>query len=181
MRVPTFLLIAFSLAVPETAGAQPAARTFDELAKRLGRADEVWITDATGKETKSTVVTIGTSTLTVNTKHGPLDLKAADIVRIRQKRPDPIWNGMLIGALAGAAYPLWYFSRMYETGESLRENVDGVGVGAVAGACVGAWIDRRVRGRKTIYERPARSARFAVTPAVSRRTLVVKVAMVLKE
>jgi hypothetical protein len=90
------LLIAVTMAVPEIAGAQPPARTFDELSRHLGRSDEVWITDATGKETKSRIVTVTASMLTVNTKQGQLDLQAGDIVRVRQKRP--IWNGILIGA-----------------------------------------------------------------------------------
>jgi hypothetical protein len=161
-----FLLTATLVTVPQIAGAQPPARTFDELSRHLGRSDEVWITDATGKETKSRIVTISASMLTVNTKQGPLDLQTGDIVRVRQRRPDPIWNGILIGALAGASYPLWYFSRMYETGESLRENVDSVGVGAVTGACVGAWIDRRIRGKKTIYERSGGRA-MLITPDLS--------------
>jgi hypothetical protein len=175
------LMLAIAVAVPAVAAAQPPARTFDELAKRLGRADEVWITDAGGKESKSTVVTIGSSTLTVNTKHGPLDLQAADIVRVRQKQPDPIWNGILIGVVSGAAYPLWYFSKGYETGESLKENVEGVLMAGAIGGCIGAWIDSRVRGRRIIYERPARSARFTIAPALSRRALGVSVAMTLKE
>ena len=80
MRVPSlFLLIAVIVAVPEIAEAQPPALTFDELSKRLGSSDEVWITDASGKETKSRIVTISASMLTVNTKQGPLDLRASDI------------------------------------------------------------------------------------------------------
>lgn len=175
-----FLLIAVTMAVPEIAEAQPPARTFDELSRHLGRSDEVWITDATGKETKSRIVTISASMLTVNTKQGPLDLQAGDIVRVRQKRPDPIWNGILIGALAGAAYPLWYFSRMYETGESLGENVDGVGVGAVTGACLGAWIDRRIKGKKTIYERAGGRA-MVITPAFSGRRASVHVSFRIRD
>ena len=96
----------------------------------------------------------------------------------RQKRPDPIWNGILIGALAGAAYPFWYFNKGYETGESLRENVGGVG--AVVGVCVGAWIDRRVRGEKVICERPGRRA-MLVTPAFSGRRVSVHVSFRIRD
>ena len=96
----------------------------------------------------------------------------------RQKRPDPIWNGILIGAWAGAAYPFWYFNKGYETGESLRENVGGVG--AVVGVCVGAWIDRRVRGKKVIYERPGGRA-MLVTPAFSGRRVSVHVSFRIRD
>jgi hypothetical protein len=69
---------------------------------------------------------------------------------------------------------------MYETGESLGENVDAVGVGAIIGVCLGVWIDRRIKGKKTIYERAGGRA-MVITPAFSGRGASVRVSFRIRD
>jgi hypothetical protein len=161
--------------LPGLANAQPAARTFDELATRLKPSEDVWITDRSGTEVKARLADVTATTLTIQTRAGRLDLKADDVVRVRQRRPDPKWNGALIGAAAALAFPVWLCSNSYETGETCGENVQALGFVAVVGAGIGVWIDSMIKGRKVLYERPGGTATLRVAPLVSQRSIGVTV------
>jgi hypothetical protein len=166
----------FIILLPAGAAAQ-SARAFDELVTQLKPADEIWVTDTSGKETRFRLVDITASALTVQTVAGRLDLGPADVVRVRQRRPDPKWNGALIGAVAALAFPVWLCSNSYETGETCGENAQALGFIAFVGAGAGAWIDSLIKGRKVVYERPGAVARVRVAPLLSRRSIGVGVSV----
>jgi hypothetical protein len=171
-------IAALVLVLPAAAGAQPA-RTFDALATQLTPADDIWVTDASGKETKSRLVDITSTALTIQTRAGRLDLGPGDVVRVRQRRPDPKWNGALIGAAAALAFPVWLCSNSYESGETCSENVHALAFIAVVGAGSGAWIDSLIKGRKVVYERPGAAARLRIAPLLSPCAIGVRVSVPL--
>ena len=84
---------------------------------------------------------------------------------------DPLWNGMAIGAAAGAAVGLWYVPARHckavnpECPLLLRI---GVGIPAVAsGAALGAWIDRLFDRRGHGQALTAKTSRTFIMPVVA--------------
>jgi hypothetical protein len=179
MRHPGWIAAATIALLPALANAQPAVRTFDELATQLKPSEDIWVTDRSGTEMKARLADVTATTLTIQTRAGRLDLKADDVVRVRQRRPDPKWNGALIGAAAALAFPVWLCSNSYETGETCGENVQALGFVAVVGAGIGVWIDSMIKGRKVVYERPSGTAGLRIVPQLSRRSIGVCVSLPL--
>jgi hypothetical protein len=78
-----------------SAQAQAAALSFDELQQMLKARQTVVVIDENRGEVKGRVNKLSTASITV----GGRTLTAEAIREIR--RPDPLWNGMLIGAAVG--------------------------------------------------------------------------------
>jgi hypothetical protein len=152
------------------AGAQAIATDFEQLRFKVGAGDFVYVTDNTGRiEQRARVIELTASSLVVSIDGARRDLAESHVRRIRQRLPDTLWNGALIGSAVsigtGAAIAIAVAS-----GESL--DVASVGIGLAfyggIGALVGMGVDAMVKGRKTIYEgdRPNASMDFAVRPVV---------------
>jgi hypothetical protein len=89
-------------------------------------------------------------------------------MRIRARHSDSLLNGALIGAGAAVASGL-FLCTLTEPWENCRDDVGPmIRIGAL-GAGIGIGIDALIRGRRTIYEAPPRSARLQVSPIVARR------------
>jgi hypothetical protein len=97
------------------------------------------------------------------------DLTEADVTRIRQRLPDPLWTGALIGFGVGAG--LGAVAAAFDEGYSHQGGGACAGPALMfgmlgAGASVG--IDALIKGRKVIYQAPGiKPNRVAVQPIVS--------------
>ncbi|RPI56153.1 MAG: hypothetical protein EHM55_05815, partial [Acidobacteria bacterium] len=108
---------------PLPASAQTVAQTFDELRGQLKRGDTVWVTDKSTRESRGRIVDLAESSLVLTTDQGRQEVAAPDIMRLRQRRPDSVVNGALIGAAAALVPMIWWFARATESGETAGDNV----------------------------------------------------------
>jgi hypothetical protein len=140
------------------AGAQPAARSFDELRSKLSASQTVFVTDARGRQTKGKVVEISGSTLVILT---PETRTLTDAAITDIKITDSRWDGALIGAGVGIGLAIWDYS----IDPNEPGNAAMFAIGAGLGAAIGAGIDAlRARPGRTVY----RSPRVAVLSVVGR-------------
>jgi hypothetical protein len=142
-------LPAFALALmlgPSVVEAQ-TARRFEELQNILTANDLVVVTEETGQKTKGRVVNVSGSSLVVSTANnsaGASETRTLAQDGIREIRAvDPLWNGALIGAVAGAGLATWdYLIDPSEPGNAAIFTV-AISLGATVGAGIDA-LTRRV-------------------------------------
>ena len=91
----------FAVAFPGSAGAQTAVHSFEELQRMLKVRQTVVVTDESGREVKGRVDQLSTASITV----GGRTFTDTTISEIRL--PDPLWNGILIGAAIGTGLATW--------------------------------------------------------------------------
>ena len=162
---------AIVIGVSGIASAQEPARTFEELRQRVQPGATVWVTNQAGNEVKGQLLDLTPNSLILTSKEGRLELMAAEAVRVRQKRSDRLWNGALIGAASTLVPSILYCRVGYEFGESCDENVMDMVIVGAAGAAVGVLIDVAIKGRQTIYQRPAGTMTVRLVPLASRRSI----------
>jgi hypothetical protein len=163
-------VLAATLSMPAAAGAQPPAGTFDELLTRVKRGETIWVTDRTGRENEARVVDLANRTLALEIGGHRLALTDADVVRVRRVRHDPLWDGAVVGLVATLAYPIWFCSQSYESGETCGENLGELVLSGLVGAAAGAGIDALITKRRIVYEAQVGSSTLQLRPLVSRRT-----------
>jgi hypothetical protein len=163
---------------PLPARAQTVAQTFDELRGQLKPGDTVWVTDKSNRESRGRIVDFAESSLVLTTDQGRQEVAAPNIVRLRQRRPDSVVNGALIGAASALVPMIWWFAQATESGETAGENVGFIALMVGTGAGAGTGIDALIQGRKTIYLAPARSsARLRLSPMLLRNVKGVRVSL----
>ncbi len=96
------LVLAMALGAANVAAAQEPVTSFDLLNTRLMVGDTIWVTDAQGREVKGKIRDLSPASLLVDVGGTPQDFQATRVGMIRTQRKDPLWNGALWGALAGA-------------------------------------------------------------------------------
>ena len=131
----------FALALfPASAGAQTAVHSFEELQRMLKVRQTVVVTDESGREVKGRVDQLSTVSITV----GGRTFTDTAIKEIRL--PDPLWNGILIGAAIGTGLATWdYMIDPSEPGNAVVFSV-AIGLGTAIGAGIDALEDK---GRQT--------------------------------
>lgn len=154
----------FVLLLPWPARAQAVAQNFDELRLKIKAGDAIYVMDETGRERRGHVLDLSPSVLRMSFDGQPSEVSESATLRIRQRRPDPLWTGAIIGAGVGVALgalPAMIDGCSYETSCAAPAFIlGGIGLG------IGVGIDAMIQGRKTIYERPAgRTVR--ISPMVS--------------
>jgi hypothetical protein len=161
------LLLAFALAA-----AQEPVRDFSQLNTRLRPGETVWVTDVHGREVKGRIGTMSPDTLTLS-NDAARSYAAADVLQLRQRRPDPLWNGALIGFAVGGGLGLGLgnFSGSWSWGDAA---VGALMIGAI-GTGVGVGIDAMIPGRKIVVYRAPGSpgpapARLSIAPVVTPRS-----------
>ena len=160
------LLLAVALAA-----AQEPVRDFSQLNTRLKPGDTVWVTDAQGREVKGTIRTLSPDTLTLSSDDAR-SYAAADVLQLRQRRPDPLWNGAIIGLAVGGGLGI----AMGDFSGSWRWSDAAVGAlmfGSI-GAGIGLGIDAMIPGRRqVVYRAPgfaaASPARLFAAPILTPR------------
>lgn len=185
---PAFaLVIAAAIWVPAQAAAQQPARSFDQLNTRLKPGDKVWVTDAEGREIEGRVRGLSAGSLLLDAGGRPQEFDAGRVGLIQFRPGDSLKNGVLLGAVIGAALGV----ASCAANSSCIEDEGGPGVsmalgimGAAAGAGLGAGIDAAVKGPKLVVYRAPGSAgssqgRVSIAPVITRRTKGVAVSFAL--
>lgn len=171
--------------------AQTTAHSFEELRLKLKPGDTVYVTDDAGREKKAQILDLSSSSLMLSVDGTRHDLSENNVKRIRQRLPDPLWTGAVIGAAIAMAPMIIYCSQASESGETCGDQLFSapgcdelcLGLGLVplgaVGAAAGMGIDALVRGRKTIYEGPGSTSPRALraVPVFSPRVKGVRVSM----
>ena len=108
MWLPMVAAVAVIIVMPSLSAAQEPPETptavFEALPLLVNLGDRVSVTDDTGRELQGELIDITPSALSVlvdDTRH---DLQEANITQIRQRRPDSVKNGALIGLLSGVLF-----------------------------------------------------------------------------
>lgn len=154
---------------PLRAEAQPVAQTFDELLGTLKPGETVWVTDQAKRETKGRVVDLTQLRLVLTTDQGRQEVPVQNVTRMRQRRPDPLWTGAVIGAGVGLVPWIAWCAPATESGETCGDNIGTTMLVLAVGAGAGAGIDALIQGRKTIYLPTGRpSARLQLAPMLLR-------------
>jgi hypothetical protein len=144
---------------PGYAGAQPAAHSFDELQRLLKVAQTVVVTDDSGQAIKGRVEKLSTASITV----GGRTFTDAAVREIRF--PDPLWDGMFIGAAVGTGLATWDY--LIDPSEPGNAAVFAVAIGL--GAAIGTGIDAlRTKGGRLLYASPRRTAEMGLLPLLGR-------------
>jgi hypothetical protein len=141
---------ALALLVAATpARAQTVSNSFEELRQSLKKGQTVVVTDMSGRRTKEKW---GARTLTEDT--------------VREIRViDPLWNGALIGAVAGTGLATWdYLIDPSEPGNGVIFTV-AIGLGTAIGAGIDALVNR---GGKIVYTAPRQTRRLTISPIVAK-------------
>ena len=174
-----FLITTFSMILlltsftPETAWTQEVARSFRELQFKVKTGETVYVTDDAGLEFKGRIAEMSSSSLRLLLQGTHRDLTETDVHEIRQKQSDPLWNGVLIGLVAGAASglvaPLVACS-LPDPECAAIVDVISVPAGAAIGAITGALIDKAVRKSRIIYLKAnsASGTRVTLSPVLSK-------------
>ena len=150
--------------------------SFNLLATRLKVGDTVWVTDAQGREIAGRVRDLSPTSLLLDAGGTPQDFEAARVGTIRPQPKDPLRNGALWGALAGAVTGALSCLVNPQCGGddeiAAAVTLGLAGVGAAAGAAIGAGVDAAVKGPKLIvYAAPAArgGSRLSLAPMITRR------------
>lgn len=163
-----FGVFVFAVALfPSSAGAQTTARSFEELSTLLHVRQKVVVTDERGRHVKGRIDKLSPASITVSGRV----FAGTDISEIRL--PDPLWNGMLIGAAVGMGLATWDY--LIDPSEPDNALIFAVAVGA--GTAIGAGIDAlRTRGGRLVYASP-RQPTVRVLPLLdkSRHGVLVRI------
>jgi hypothetical protein len=92
--------------------------------------------------------------------------KEEDIHRITQRKHDPVWNGILIGAAVGFGSTLPVNLAIAERGENDIALAASALWGLIGGG-IGALVDASVTQKRLVYFRPRRSISWSIYPCVS--------------
>jgi hypothetical protein len=157
---------------PLLASAQVVATNFQELRFKVKPGDTAYVTDENGHERKVRILDLSASSLGVRLDDARREFSERSVRRIRQRLPDPLMNGAVIGGVSivtlSTVGALAFADR--SEGESFGWADAGfiLYLGAI-GAGIGTGIDAVIQERKTIYERAGVAAlQVRVAPMVSR-------------
>ena len=163
-----------ALALVAVSCATVSAQEFDPAKIRLGQT--VVVRDASGFDTKGVVQSVEPSKLVVKYGVGRLSDAAApappgtllndsrafapaDVARVR--RPAPVWDGALKGALIGLVAPMVAVGGKCEACGGIYLMTAGIGAG------IGLGIDAAFPA-KTVYRRSAAPRTMSIVPTLSR-------------
>jgi hypothetical protein len=159
-------------------GRPDVARSFAELKRRIQPGATVLVTDAAGQEVGGTLSGLSDTSLSLIVNDTAVAIPQADVSVVKERRRDSLWNGLLIGAAAGAAPAVyWLLADPIECGGSIC--VSDLLVGVIPCAAIGAAIDAAVKAWIVVYSRPNSTTGPTLTlaPVVRQRGRGVEVTM----
>jgi hypothetical protein len=169
------LPILFSVTANSAVLAQTPAGATSNLEGTLTPGTTAWITDSTGREAKTRIVSLSDDIVTIAEANDIRHLRKAEVTRVRVRDSDSLVYGALSGAGAGVASGL-FLCRLTEPWENCRDDVGPMIRFGAIGAGIGIGIDALIRGRKTIYDNPG-ATRLHATPIVGRRAAGLQVSL----
>ena len=166
-------VLAAMLGAPAPAAAQEPVKSFDQLNTRLKVGDKVWVTDAQGRELQGKIHSLSSDALTLGTD-GARTFAARDVSAIRERPPDSLKNGALIGFGVGGGLALGACLSYAEGSDDGGWCAALVGIYGALGAGLGVGIDALIPGKKRVaYRAPgaagAAQARLSVAPVIMPR------------
>jgi hypothetical protein len=173
-RLAVALLFVPTFASPSLAQSSGAQLT---LPSALRPGATIWLTDSSGQEERTRVVSVSDDAVTTTAGGGIRRVGIGDIARVRVRQFDSLLDGALIGAGGAVAAGLFLCTRT-EPWENCRDDVGPMLRSAAVGAGVGIGVDALIRGRKTIYKASPGRARLHVSPVVGRDAGGVALALV---
>lgn len=102
----TLALTLLTMASAGLASAQTVPSSFKDMQILVGAGNRVTVVDSTGAATTGRISELDASRLSIQTPSGPRSFSQDDVVVVRQRRPDPLKNGLAIGAAIGAGLGL---------------------------------------------------------------------------
>lgn len=166
MTLPRIVvLLAAVLAAPVAALAQAPS---SPLPVKLGQ--HVWVTTTDGSEIEGVVSDVTAATIDVKGVNGTKRLNETDVRRIAKRR-DSVKKGAIIGGSIMEGLGIWAVKCC-----ELGTKGTGVIIGALAfdfaaGAGIGALVGYAIKGRETVYERPAGSPSVILSPIVAPHSI----------
>jgi hypothetical protein len=160
------------------AAAQPAveaepetvARSFNELKSRVQFGGTLFVTDAADLEVSGKLSELSDESLDLLVDGKLQQFVQGHVKVIKRRQPDSLWNGLLIGAAAGAVPAVyWLFADPNECAASIC--MDDLVIGVIPGAVIGLAIDLAVQKKVIVYRRPSQSSKgpaLTVTPLVAQ-------------
>jgi hypothetical protein len=164
------VLIALLMFAPAVASGQVVASNFQELRFKVEPGDIVYVTDETGQERRARILDLSSSVLVLSVDGTRRDFSERAVRRLRQRLPDSLKNGALIGGAVVLTVAVLGRLTVADDGGTFWENAGFILYLGAIGAGVGTGIDAAIQTRKTIYEAPARASpgSLGMSPLVSR-------------
>src|SRR5687768_16346740 len=131
------LLLLFSAS---NAAAQARQAPGRDLETALSPGRTVWITDSTGREDKTRIVSLSGDIVTTTGAGGVRRLRTTEIVQVTRRHSDSLLNGALIGAGVAIGSGL-ALCRAMEPCENCRDDIGPMLRFGAVGAAVGMGID----------------------------------------
>ena len=174
--------LAFLFLTSFEAAAQEA-RSFEQLQVLIKPGDKVYVTDATGNETKGKLEGLSRSSLRLTVNGSTRDLAESDVFKVRQWRHDSVKNGAIIGAVTGLGLGIITLAVICHD-----DFISDCGAGGVVasmavytglGAAAGVGIDALIPSKQTVFIGGTRTSlnRFKVQPILSRSHKGIAVSM----
>jgi len=169
--VAILLAIVIAIVAPAVAAAQEPVRDFGQLNTRLRPGDTIWVTDAQGREIDGKIQTLTPEALTLR-GDGARTFAGRDVRLIRQRQPDGIWTGALIGLAVGGGIAAAGCIAEKDYSDSFCPAY--ILLYPAMGLGIGAAIDALIPGKKIVaYRAPgpagAPSARLSIAPVITPR------------
>lgn len=175
MKLCVYGVLSLVALMPRLALAQQPAESFAVLGSILRIGDAVRVTDSSGKTTQGRITGVSTSSLSVTVDGREQILPETTIQKVTRRRPDPWWNGALIGAAVGAVVGAVVAKQncgSTDCGEGGLVTPGFTLIGAGIGAGAGALVDRFISRFDTVFAGPppasVRSVRLS--PVLSKGT-----------
>ena len=170
------LLVLFLAWTACAVSAQTNAAAPHSLESTLRPGMTVWITESSGREEKTRIVSVASDIVTATSGADTRRFRTADITRVRARHFDSVLNGALIGAGAAVAAGLFLCTRT-EPWENCRDDVGPMlRIGAL-GAGIGIGVDALIRRRRTIYEAARGSTRLSAGPIAGRHARGIRISV----
>ena len=170
------------MALTAPAAEAQVTESFEQLGEVIELGGEVTVTNSAGQKLEARVIAVSPSSLGLLVAGTSFELDEADVRRIRQRRPDSLRNGGLIGFSVGAGFMAgmshaFYAGEEYPRDAELGAVVLGAGLLGVAGFWIGRGVDALVVKEQVIYRGGGARPRATLVPALSpdRRGLALSI------
>ncbi|WP_291984129.1 hypothetical protein [Luteitalea sp.] len=176
------LLTTSVLSCASMAQAQGVATSLRDLQLLVRPGETVTVVDAGGNNVQGRVESFTASSLVLGTADRRRSWEEAEVVAVRQRRPDSLANGALIGLGVGAGSALVVFA-VFAREEGDIVGIDGgdavamTAIFAGAGVAIGVGIDAMITREYDVFRRGGTGPQVRVQPLLAPHGGGVRVAL----
>jgi hypothetical protein len=173
----TFVFALLATCSAGLASAQTVPSSFKDMQFLVKPGDRVTVIDASGAKVTGRISELDSSTLSITSATGPRRFAQDDVVVVRQRRPDPLKNGALIGAAFGAGMGL--MTELSCGGYEYCGQAGWVTLGStVWGLGVGVFTDALLKTSTDVFRHgPGTMSSWTVSPLVGPGTTGARLAL----